>query len=473
MTRDGTVGVSLVSDRARLAQAPYVPEIVIPAVRDAMIQAGMGQKDPEAPLKDIVAPGMTVLLKPNWVLHMNHSGQGMQCMVTHPLVIGAVVEQLRRAGAGRIVIGDAPIQSCMWEQLVTPHLVDTLREIAGPCPLDVVDFRRTRTRAAATMAEGVSTDLRDTGYYVLFDLARDSLLEPISTPHSPFRITSYDPAKMKETHQPGRHQYLICREAFDADVVISLPKLKTHRKAGITAALKNLVGINGNKDFLPHHRFGGSDAGGDCYAGAPPWKLAAEVYLDIANARINTPAYAAWSSRAFALLGLHGRHADADVEGAWHGNDTIWRTVLDLNRILVYGDAQGTMADAPRRTLWSLTDGIVCGQGEGPLSPTPATLGAITFSASAAHADHVHAALLGLDPQRIPVVREAVGRCRWPLTDGSPLSIRAANAPRTLQEIARLGITAIPPRGWRGRCELSPVPANADFAALATPNAPR
>jgi len=36
--------------------------------------------------------------------------------------------------------------------------------------------------------------------------------------------------------------------------------LKLHRKAGITCALKNLIGINGNKEYLPHHRLGGSQA---------------------------------------------------------------------------------------------------------------------------------------------------------------------------------------------------------------------
>ena len=30
----------------------------------------------------------------------------------------------------------------------------------------------------------------------------------------------------------------------DADIVISLPKIKSHQKTGITGAIKNLVGIN-------------------------------------------------------------------------------------------------------------------------------------------------------------------------------------------------------------------------------------
>ena len=44
-------------------------------VRDALIQGGLGRNNPERPLSDIIQPGMTVLLKPNWVLHYNGSGE--------------------------------------------------------------------------------------------------------------------------------------------------------------------------------------------------------------------------------------------------------------------------------------------------------------------------------------------------------------------------------------------------------------
>jgi uncharacterized protein (DUF362 family) len=59
---------------------------------------------------------------------------------------------------------------------------------------------------------------------------------------------------MAKTHHPGVHQYLVAKEVIEADIIINLPKLKTHRKAGVTCALKNLIGINGNKEYLPHHR---------------------------------------------------------------------------------------------------------------------------------------------------------------------------------------------------------------------------
>ena len=48
-----------------------------------------------------------------------------------------------------------------------------------------------------------------------------------------------------------------------AEVLISLPKLKTHKKVGVTLSLKNLVGINGDKNYLPHFCIGTPDEGGD------------------------------------------------------------------------------------------------------------------------------------------------------------------------------------------------------------------
>ena len=59
----------------------------------------------------------------------------------------------------------------------------------------------------------------------------------------------------------GRNEYLLSETVLSADLVVNLPKLKTHKKTGVTLALKNLVGINGDKNLLPHHCVGSPDAG--------------------------------------------------------------------------------------------------------------------------------------------------------------------------------------------------------------------
>jgi hypothetical protein len=126
--------------------------------------------------------------------------------------------------------------------------------------LEVADFRRSVLRDGSRLE-----NRRDVSEYVLLDLAGASLLEPISARACDFRVTAYDPGLMLRTHGKGRHQYLNARTPR-SQVVINLPKLKTHKKTCITGALKNLVGINGNKEFLPHHRKGGASDGGDCYS---------------------------------------------------------------------------------------------------------------------------------------------------------------------------------------------------------------
>jgi uncharacterized protein (DUF362 family) len=266
------VGLAVLSDREALRRAPYRDEVISKLIREALIHTGLGENNPTAPLAGIIKPGMTVLLKPNWVLHCNHSGQGMECMVTHPRFLTAVLREVLATRPGKIILGDAPIQGCKWDQLVSEQFRQTIQQIATDYSVEFIDFRRT-IMTADTLANGTTTEAREIDDYVLFDLGTDSLLEPISIPEGHFRVTMYDPEKLASSHRPGRHQYVLCREAFEADVLINLPKLKTHRKAGLTAALKNIVGMNGNKDYLPHHRLGGSDLGG----GLLPWFSALET----------------------------------------------------------------------------------------------------------------------------------------------------------------------------------------------------
>jgi uncharacterized protein DUF362 len=103
------------------------------------------------------------------------------------------------------------------------------------------------------------------------------------------------------------------------------------------------------------------------------------------------------------------------VEGSWSGNDTIWRTCLDLNRILLYGREDGTVADSPQRKVIHIVDAIVAGQGDGPLKPEPLPLGLLIAGGNAVAVDLVCAGLLGYDPNRIPCVSNAFDQFRWPL----------------------------------------------------------
>ena len=420
-------------------------------IREALIAGGLGRKDPKAPLRDIVEVGMSVLLKPNWVLHVNLSGSTMDCMVTHRSFISAVVREVARAKPRRIIIADAPIQRTDFTALASESWTAKLREAAAGADLEILDLRNLIAFYCGRRLD-TKGDIRDPSRFVLFDLGGDSLLEPISTPVGRFRNTGYNPDDMGKVQRPGEHKYLLCKEPFEADLLINLPKLKAHGKAGLTAALKNLVGINGDKNFLPHHRVGGTAWGGDCYVGFKPFKRLSEYCLDQANRRIGRNSYVLWKQASDMLNAVHG----GDLEGKWYGNDTVWRMALDINRLLLYGRPDGTLSNTPLRTIYSITDGIVAGEANGPLASEPVSLGAVTFASNSAYADLVHAALMRFDWRKIPLVREAFRKMNRPLVQGHPedLAVSYGNRNLTLSETAQeLGLPFRPPRGWVGRIE--------------------
>jgi uncharacterized protein (DUF362 family) len=409
------------------------------------------------PLGEWIPAGARVVIKPNWVLHANElPGGGMDCLITHRTLIAAVLSYVLRARPSRVVIGDAPLQGCDFARLRAEGGLDRLAEVA-PGVVEIADFRRTLLRRdghAAHRQEGV----RAQENFVLYDLGADSLIEALPPDAAGrLRVTMYNPDLLARVHAPGRHCYLIAREIIDSDVVLNLPKLKSHMKAGVTGALKNLIGINGNKEFLPHHRKGGSAQGGDCYDGYSFWQSCAENLYDAANrssgGAVQTALYwgASQSLRAARVFGSEGM-----VEGAWHGNQTVWRTCLDLNRVLRYGRLDGTLADTPQRRTIHITDAIIGGQGEGPLRPEPVPSGFLTGALNPAAAEWVNVLAMGWDPRRLPIVREAFGSFRWPLTGFGGDDIQVATA-AGIRPAASIG----PPNGepfrasagWRGHVE--------------------
>ncbi len=367
----------------------------------------------------VIPRGARVLIKPNFVLHQNQGPWGMEPLITHQSLIRAAVEEALSAEPAEVVVGDAPLQACDYAQLLRATGLD---EWAGALMKrdarfkGIRDFRRT----TCVFVDGVrvpAEDLQPEENFVLFDLGDESLLEPITDGSDSFRVTCYDPRLLARTHARGRHQYLVAREIIEADVIINLPKLKTHMKTGITCALKNLIGINGNKEYLPHHRIGGAELGGDCYPGASPVKRVLEYVYDQQNTTTSPSRAKLLSRLAVNIDRVARRMGDrVGVEGAWSGNDTIWRTGLDLNRILLYGRPDASFGEEPQRRVIHLVDAVVAGQGNGPLAPQPLPLKLTLAGQNAAAVDWVGAQLLGYDAQRIAICREAFGQFRWPLT---------------------------------------------------------
>lgn len=135
-----------------------------------------------------VQPGQRVLVKPN-LLSKSHPSKAI---VTHPSVVRAVVRLVQEAG-GSVVIGDSPGGS-----FSEAHLREVY-EASGLC---------------AVAAETGAT-------------------------------LNFDVGTILVSHPEGRLMKALdlARFATEADVIISLPKLKTHGLFGFTGAVKNLFGL--------------------------------------------------------------------------------------------------------------------------------------------------------------------------------------------------------------------------------------
>jgi len=129
-----------------------------------------------------------VLLKPNLVEYERDN-----VINTHPAVIGAAIEAFRRLGAKEVVVGEGP-----------GHRRDT---------------------DGLLVASGLFPYLRETRT-VFVDLNLDNIRRlPLQSDF--MRIDSL----------------YFAESVLNADILVSMPKLKTHHWAGMTLAMKNLFGI--------------------------------------------------------------------------------------------------------------------------------------------------------------------------------------------------------------------------------------
>lgn len=135
------------------------------------------------PVKDKV-----VLLKPNFV-----GLDPLGVMNTHPAVIAAACESFLRLGASEVLIGDGPAMD---------------RD-----PEAILESVRLREFVRSSERKFVDLNIDDVECV------------PLTTKAS----------RLKELYFP--------RTVLGADLVVSMPKLKTHHWAGVTLSLKNMFGI--------------------------------------------------------------------------------------------------------------------------------------------------------------------------------------------------------------------------------------
>ena len=135
-----------------------------------------------------VGPGKKVLLKPN--LLAKHGPD--KAVTTHPEVLRAVIRAVKRRGADDLLVADSPGGP------YTPALVKSIYKASGlaaVCQEEQVPLYTACESAAAPAAGGAAAK-----------------------------------------------EFTLLRPVLEADVLIDLPKLKTHMMTGLSAATKNLFG---------------------------------------------------------------------------------------------------------------------------------------------------------------------------------------------------------------------------------------
>ena len=423
------------------------------------------------PIGALVAPGKHIVLKPNLIRHWNPASDGrggsVDSVITHGAILRAVADYaLLAAGpTGSVTVAEAPQMDCDFERIRSitglNEIVAFYREVLGR-ELAVIDLRR----ETVVFRDGIVVERKvlpgDPLGYRVVDLGEASFFRRSELDPGRFRGADYDPGPTAAQHSGGRNAYLLSETVLSADLVINLPKLKTHKKTGVTLAIKNLVGINGDKNWLPHHSLGSAHAGGDEFPDARLRDRLRSRATEIAR-----PLLARGLFRGFFRI---VRRVESTTRGDrfvrsgnWYGNRTTWRMCCDINRCLYYSDRSGLHLDAPEpvRIVLTIIDGVVAGEGEGPLAPVDVPLGVVLAGTDPVAVDLVAVRLMGFDERKLETLRgpmEDAGPRITAVRSASDVRVgeieRGANRveDRSLDEIA-WARTFVPHPGWAGHVE--------------------
>lgn len=414
-----------------------------------------------------------IMIKPNWVKHQESPYFPIEAMVTSTKLIEHVIEACLKkyANVREIIVGDVPLQSCEWNLLLkqscTERLINKYESYRNPY-IRIIDLRRERFSVHKGFMEKSGADYGGDpkGYSEVF-LDERSFLEPISNSKNKFRVADYDPNETESNHHKGFHRYIVSSSVLDSDLFINMPKMKTHQKAGVTGALKNLVGINGNKACLVHYRNGKPKDGGDEFAPDVPCPIVLQSHIREILQKKSKSLFSALRKVWLVIRKLYGIKVEGTREnlkrtfylsgGAWYGNDTIWRMIYDLNKIIVYASRKSKyLKDKPQRKYIAILDGMVSGEGNGPLQPLPVETGIVAFSNDPFLLDMAMTKMMGYDYTKIPMLNNFII-----YQDNNWANFNPSDVKLTVNDNECFGISSIPTiheflpsPGWRGHIKI-------------------
>lgn len=415
----------------------------------------------------VIKKADTVVLKPNWVKEAHLSKpEDWEYVITHPDIITAVLRKvLEKLGpSGKVIITDGPQTDSSFEKILAHYPVNEWNFMAKSKGVDlqIIDLREDEW-----INEGDVTVSRKKLVGDPKGSTEVNLVSDLSEFHNHVKSkrgyygADYDLKEVNKAHDGNKNLYRVSRSIIEANVFINIPKLKTHKKAGITCCLKNLVGINTYKNYLPHHSEGGPEDLGDQFpANKIKTKIEGPVMAFIKQyiiqntlmARIFKP-LKQWSKNIF------GDTNNTIRSGNWYGNDTVWRMILDLNKVLFYANYDGTVRDDTwinTKTYIGIVDAIRAGEGNGPMAPDPVQMNAVICGNNPVLIDTVCSKLMGFDFLKIPSIKNAYEIKKYKLTSytADQIEIRNDDTSYAISELPEKFLMNVEPHfGWKNHIE--------------------
>ena len=429
------------------------------------------------PFREIIKPRDKVVVKPNFALSNHREGGDLFSIITHPSIIRAVVDYIYIAlrGKGKIIIADAPVMDCSFRQLLKETKLESIKELyrneAG-FNIEIYDLRQfwldTEDNHAAAYTKYRHKLPGDPLDSVLVNLGKHSLFYRVNN-YKKFYGADYNREEVIKHHHDDIQKYSISKTILSADVVISIPKLKINKKTAVTLNIKGLVGINTNKNYLVHYTLGTPSDGGDQF---PDNILTAKESMKVnlqrwacdwlLSKRNATTDFLYNTALRLGKIFLRPLGFKLDKEkshldcGSWYGNDTLWRMVIDLLRIFIYVDKEGSLQSAPTRRIFSIVDGVIGGEAEGPLTPDSKRCGVLIAGFNPCAVDLVCTRLMGLDYRKIPKFTYILDHPELFRTNLSKIRIFSNNG--DFEDLFYTGnkkkyFDFIPSLGWKGFVE--------------------
>jgi uncharacterized protein (DUF362 family) len=428
------------------------------------------------PLGEIIKPGMSVVIKPNFVLSQHYEGKDIYSIITHPSLIRVMIDYcwIALQGEGRIIVADAPQYNCNFDLLVNTTGLDSIIRFFSnnsDLRLELYDLRNFWSERGylVSMMEALPGDPNGS---ISINLGNRSELYEKSHPEKLYGA-SYWRDETISHHTGNSHEYVISNTILNADVVISLPKLKVHKKVGVTLNAKGLVGIATNKNYLVHYTLTPPSQGGDQY----PDNLLSPVEekliqfervmydLLLAHRKVYFEYIYRIISKIYKSI-VKILNIDVPMEkrqldrGNWHGNDSAWRMASDLLRIFYFSDGGGNLHKTIQRKTFSVIDGIIGGENNGPLLPDPKPSGILLAGEDILAVDLIATRIMGFDPLKLPLYRSVLNDKNFDFRNKYPEEIEFVtnvnNLTSPLENYTDQYLNFTPHPGWLGHIEINP-----------------